>query len=99
MKIDMDRPKSIAAKLLLHFSLIQDELCFPQSQYLAAFLINFSINLAMNFNHRTRQWFTLQMHNQRPAGIVRQEGIVHQEGIVRQRRCPSRPVHSSNGPL
>lgn len=26
-----------------------------QSQYFAAFLINFSINLAMNFNHRTRQ--------------------------------------------
>lgn len=26
-----------------------------QSQYFAAFLINFSINSAMNFNHRTRQ--------------------------------------------
>ena len=52
----MDRAKSIVAKLLLHFPPHSRWVVFSsQSQYFAAFLINFSINLAMNFNHRTRQ--------------------------------------------
>lgn len=52
----MDRAKSIAAKLLLHFPPHSRWVVFSsQSQYFAAFLINFSINLAMNFNHRTWQ--------------------------------------------
>lgn len=52
----MDRAKSILAKLLLHFPPHSRWVVFSsQSQYFAAFLINFSINLAMNFNHRTRQ--------------------------------------------
>lgn len=52
----MDRARSIVAKLLLHFPPHSRWVVFSsQSQYFAAFLINFSINLAMNFNHSTRQ--------------------------------------------